>query len=67
MLILLHLQATFSHLPCDNNKKKTPLSLSLSLSLFLPTTKVPIQILTTTPFLYPSLDSTTTEFFVFFL
>jgi hypothetical protein len=32
MLILLHLQATFSHLP-RNNKKKTPLSLSLSLSL----------------------------------
>jgi hypothetical protein len=31
MLILLHLQATFSHLP-RNNKKKTPLSLSLSLS-----------------------------------
>jgi hypothetical protein len=57
MLILLHLQATFSHLPRNNNKK-TP----LSLSRFLPTTKVPIQILTTTPFLYPSLDSTTTEF-----
>jgi hypothetical protein len=31
MLILLHLQATFSHLP--RNNKKTPLSLSLSLSL----------------------------------
>jgi hypothetical protein len=28
MLILLHLQATFSHLPRNNNKK-TPLSLSL--------------------------------------
>jgi hypothetical protein len=60
MLILLHLQATFSHLP-RNNKKKTPLSLSLSLSLSQQQ-KVPIQILTTTPFLCPSLDSTTTEF-----